>query len=192
MASSTPQLAPAPHATALAGSPKRGIQCDPDNAFQAIYLAHYAAVAGLIYRRTGDVHLTEDLTADTFAAALAAYPRYRPSDAPIAAWLLRIATNRVNRWARRRAGLTQIIGRLARLRLTESPPPAAPEYPRALAAMLSLSPEHQAVLSLHHVEGLPLEQVALVLEIEVGTVKSRLARAREALRRELLAQGDTP
>lgn len=54
----------------------------------------------------------------------------------------------------------------------------------ATQALQRLSPAHQAVLVLHVVEELTMEQIALVLDCRVGTVKSRLFRAREALRHE--------
>jgi RNA polymerase sigma-70 factor (ECF subfamily) len=54
-------------------------------------------------------------------------------------------------------------------------------------ALLALSFEHRAILLLREVEGLSVEQVAESLALPQGTVKSRLSRAREALRRQLLA-----
>ena len=54
--------------------------------------------------------------------------------------------------------------------------------------MLSLSPKHQAVLSLYYLEGMAAAEVAVVVGCRIGTVKSRLSRAREALR-EKLSQG---
>lgn len=159
--------------------------------FAAVYHAHYRTIAGAIYRRTGDAHLTEDLTADTFLAAYRAIDRFRPGTIPVRVWLLRIATNKVNRWARRRAGLAQRLRDLARIRPAAAAPAEVP-YPTALAALLRLPPQHQAVISLHHLEGLSLDEVALILNCSVAAVKSRLARAREALRREVLAQGDRP
>jgi RNA polymerase sigma-70 factor, ECF subfamily len=55
----------------------------------------------------------------------------------------------------------------------------------ARRALLTLPPKFQTVLSLHYLEGLDLKAVATVLGCRVGTVKSRLARAREALREAL-------
>ena len=56
------------------------------------------------------------------------------------------------------------------------------------AALLELSFEHRAILLLREVEGLSVEQVAQSLGLPEGTVKSRLSRAREALRDRLLAR----
>lgn len=160
----------------------------PDD-FASVYLAHYRAIAGAIYRRTGDPHLTEDLTSETFLAAFRALDRFRPGKVPIRVWLLRIASNKVNRWARRQAGLTSRLLELARIRPAQATP-TLPSYSGALGALLSLPLHYQTVLSLHHLENLSLDEVALVLDCSVATVKSRLTRARAALRRRVREQGD--
>ena len=59
------------------------------------------------------------------------------------------------------------------------------------AALLGVSFEHRAILLLREVEGLSVEQVAESLGLPQGTVKSRLSRARDALRRQLLAVAAT-
>ena len=56
---------------------------------------------------------------------------------------------------------------------------------RVQAALLELSFEHRAVLVLREIEGLSCDAIAETLGVAVGTVKSRLSRAREALRRQL-------
>ena len=70
-------------------------------AFSVLYRRHYSMLAAHVYRRTGNVHATEDLVADVFLTALRTLPRYRYRGIPVRFWLLRIATNAVNRWARR-------------------------------------------------------------------------------------------
>ncbi|MBX3389666.1 MAG: hypothetical protein KF691_09460 [Phycisphaeraceae bacterium] len=61
-----------------------------------LYREHYGAVAGLIYRRTGNKHVTEDLANDVFVAAFCSIHTYR-AEVPMLVWLRRIAHNRVNR-----------------------------------------------------------------------------------------------
>ena len=71
-------------------------------AFALLYRRYYPAIAGYIYRRVGDRHTAEDLVAEVFLAALRHLPRYRYRGVPVRAWFYRIATNEVNRWARKR------------------------------------------------------------------------------------------
>lgn len=154
-------------------------------AFGDFYREHFQAIAGLIYRRTGDTHVTEDLTADVFLAAYKSMDEYRGHVPPIV-WLRRIANNRVNRWVRREIGLRGILRRLPLFSVLVAPETNASE-PRsaALTALLRLPIDQQEVLSAHYLEGLSLEEVALMLSISPAAAKSRLARARDALRREL-------
>jgi RNA polymerase sigma-70 factor (ECF subfamily) len=58
------------------------------------------------------------------------------------------------------------------------------------AALSALSFDHRAILMLREVEGLSGEEIAVTLGVPAGTVKSRLARAREALRRRVVAAGN--
>jgi RNA polymerase sigma factor (sigma-70 family) len=158
------------------------------DAFAVLYRRHVHDLATHVYRRTGDVHATEDLVADVFLAALRALPRYRYRGVPLRYWLLRIATNAVNRWARRQRHGANAILRTEQLENLPAKPDDShgdidPE--RAQHALLALSPKFQAVLSLHYFEGLSVAEVAAVVGCRVGTVKSRLARARDALRDKL-------
>jgi RNA polymerase sigma-70 factor (ECF subfamily) len=182
-----PAMAAAAHGGAEEGEELRLIERARTDraAFAVLYRGHYAAIGGYLYRRTGDVHATEDLIADTFLSALKALPRYRSGGVPFRAWLYRIATNAANGWARRRrrrpeAPLSAAVGAAA--------PPGTDSRDDVEAlerALRRLAPRFQAVVTLHYVEGLALEEVAAVLGCRLGTVKSRLYRAREALRRAL-------
>ncbi len=153
-------------------------------AFGRLYRLHYPTIVACLYRRTGDAHTAEDLAADTFLSAFKALPRYRITEIPIRIWLLRIATNAANRWAYGRQKLK--LTRIGMVPLATGPigeRQAAME--EAQAALLALSPGHQAVISLHYFESLSMEEVGAVLGCPPGTVKSRLARARAAMREEL-------
>ncbi len=158
------------------------------HAFALLYHRHYRLLATHVYRRTGDVHATEDLVSDVFLTALRTLPHYRYRGVPLRFWLLRIATNTVNRWARRqrrrwwRSLPTEQLDHAAPL-ASSTPSPVDAEH--AQRALLSIAPKYQAVLSLHYLAGLPVKDVAVVLGCREGTVKSRLARARDALRAQL-------
>lgn len=153
---------------------------DPE-AFATLYRLHYPRIANYVHRRTGHAAATEDLVSDVFMTALTGLPRYRHRGLPFRAWLYRIATNAVNQWARRERR------RLLREHRHAARPAPAPELDAharddVRRALLSIAPQHQAVLALHHLENLAVEQIALVLGRPPGTIKSRLHRARRALR----------
>jgi RNA polymerase sigma factor (sigma-70 family) len=88
------------------------------DAFASFYDRYEAAIVAYLMRRTGDAELTADLTAEVFAAALAAADRYRPEAPTAAGWLFTIAHNtlatslrrgRVEARTRRRVGIRDAI-----------------------------------------------------------------------------------
>ena len=158
---------------------------DPE-AFAALYRAHYPAIQRYLRRRLGDPHVVEDAAAETFLAALQSIGRYRDRGLPFRAWLYRLATSRANRHARRAARL--VVESLEREPMEESDA-GERRHDEARLALLRVAPRFQAVLSLHYFEGLSVEEIGRALSCRPGTVKSRLARGRDALRRELRALG---
>jgi RNA polymerase sigma-70 factor (ECF subfamily) len=163
---------------------------DP-RALAALYREHYAPVAGYVYRRVGDVHVAEDLVAEVFLTVVRSLRQYRHRGVPFKAWLFRIATNTVNRWARqRRKRAARELARLSESTMPRGEPKSLNDPDAAVVrmAMLTLPPRYQSVLALHYLEGLSVSEVAATLGCRVGTVKSRLSRAREALR-DRLEQG---
>jgi len=155
------------------------------DAFATLYRRHYQTIGRYIFRRVGDRHLTDDLVADVFMIALQNLPRYRHRGLPFRSWLYRIATNCVNRWARRsrKRRFRQLDTPLADERI--APPDEATKSNEARQALLKLAPKFQAALVLHYIEGMSIEDNAAVCGCRTGTVKSRLSRGREALRQHL-------
>lgn len=155
-------------------------------AFAVLYRRHYALIAGYVYRRVGDGHATEDLVAEVFLTALRYLPRYQHRGTPVKVWLYRIATTTVNRWARReRRRLQLLYERYVNVQSVAAPSASVHDADGTRLAMLTLNPKFQAVLALHYLEGLAVEEVAGAIGCRVGTVKSRLSRGREALRKAL-------
>ena len=159
---------------------------DP-RALAALYRQHAEAIAGYVIRRVGDVHTAEDLVADVFLTVVRSLRRYRYRGVPFRAWLYRIATNRVNRWARyeRKRWSRQAMGEVGAVAADDGQPAADHDAAVARRAMLSLPVRYQTVLALHYLEGLGVQDVAAVTGCRIGTVKSRLSRARQALRDRL-------
>ncbi|MDW7981644.1 MAG: RNA polymerase sigma factor [Thermomicrobium sp.] len=160
------------------------------DAFSELVRRYRRLVFAVAYRLLGDPYLAEDVTQEAFVRAYVALDRFR--GASFRAWVLRIAHN---------AALDHLraASRHRHVPLEQAPdqpepfgPPAALEYGGAAAALeaalAALPPDQRAVVLLADVEGLPYEEIAEVLQVPLGTVKSRLARARVRLRS--LLEGD--
>lgn len=163
-------------------------------AWRALVERYQRPVFALLSRMLSPVarrDLVEDLAQDTFLRAFRALPAFdRTAPGRLSSWLLTIATRLALDELRQR--------RLAAEPLHTVPVPAtgASSPDRRLLseavtrAVEGLSPDHRAVILLREVHGLAYEEVAAALEITVGTVKSRLSRARAELRAALAEDHD--
>jgi len=153
---------------------------------------HWGRVFGFLVRLSGDYHLAQDLTQETFYRMWRALPQMQPTT-PLTVWLYRTAHNAFvdhsRSWYNRRVVLDAVECESGR-----DPDPVLSlverrfERNRALDLLAGLSPEHRAVLTLRFYEDLSVEEIAETLEVPVGTVKSRLHYAFRRLRERLLAQ----
>ena len=139
-------------------------------------------VFGYLRRRVGDAAVAEDLTAETFLAAVAAVKERRVADLTIA-WLIRVARNKlVDHWrrvAREERGL-----RLASEEDDASADDAAIHFDRMRAheVLAELGAHHRAALTLRYVDGLSVPEVADHLGRTVHATEALLVRARRAFR----------
>lgn len=139
---------------------------------------------------SGDRELALDLTQDTLMRAWAARARFIPGSS-MKAWLFRILRNVfLSHLRRRRSARTETFGD----DMPDMPDmPVLPSQEDSVAvreiatAWHSLSPDHRAALQLIGVEGLSYETAAGIEQISVGTLKSRVSRARAALRHNVEA-----
>lgn len=144
----------------------------------------------LCVRILGDTDAAEELTQETLVKALTGLERF-DGRSKLGTWLHRIATNAC--YSRIRSDRVRSRGRVAWPETAE--PQARPGVKRAdevldagqrrrlvSLALDQIQPEHRVVLVLRDVQGLEYEQVAEVLGVPIGTIKSRLFRARAALR----------
>ena len=151
---------------------------------------------GLAYRFTGKVDEAEDLTQEVFVKVYQMLGRYRESDGPFGAWLMAVARNHAIDHYRRR--------KQERLLRAEDPSvletlPAREEHPIASleraersrlvhSGLRALPPDLRLPLILCDLQGLPYEEIASELGIPLGTVKSRINRARLELAKRLLGR----
>jgi RNA polymerase sigma-70 factor (ECF subfamily) len=148
------------------------------------------AVYRLSFAILADEADARDAAQDTFVTAWRQIGRLRDTDR-FDAWLQRVAVNaaRMTHRARRRRGVREIpSSRVPVLDLRATASPAATDAITLDAAMRRLPVEQRSILVLHHLEGQPVTVLAEILEIPVGTVKSRLHTARQALQAAIDAE----
>lgn len=150
---------------------------DTDDSIEAFYAAVYPRLVGQLVLLTGNRAEAEELAQDAVLKLLPRWSRVSRFDDP-EAWLRRTAMNlAISRWRRARVAARGLV-RLGVPRDVDAPDGGDVDLARALA---TLPHAQREVLVLHHVAGVPLEQVAAELGVPVGTVKSRLSRGRAAL-----------
>jgi RNA polymerase sigma-70 factor (ECF subfamily) len=180
---------------------------DPQ-AFARLVALHEGMVFNLAARLLGDAEEARDASQEVFLQVFRTLARFE-GRSTLRTWIFRIVVNhcrnRQRWWRRRKKDRCCAIEDLTpaqEARLPAGPEGESPyeharrgeEARHVQAALLRLSFDHRAILLLREVEGLTCEQVAAALRLPEGTVKSRLARAREALRRKLVGTlgGATP
>lgn len=137
---------------------------------------------------TGDRHRADDLVQDTIERALRKAPLWRRGSR-LDAWLLTLMHNIfINQWRVGHAGANLPLDDLPAEPATRPLQTDALELRDLQAALLRLPPEQRGVLLLVTLEEKTYEEAAAILDLPLGTVMSRLARARERLRRELAGE----
>jgi RNA polymerase sigma factor (sigma-70 family) len=162
---------------------------DPDS-FDVFYRRWVEPLLGFFVRRTGDAELAADLTAETFAAALAVRGRYRPERGAASSWLFGIASNKLafaqrrgyaERRARRRLGMERIDlddENLARIeRLGES----------VVASVLveRLPADQRHAVTAHVLDGRSYGEIAVELHTSEAVVRKRVSRGLAFVRQRI-------
>jgi RNA polymerase sigma-70 factor (ECF subfamily) len=154
-----------------------------DAEFQAVFDEHKDAVYRFAWRMAGSPSAAEDVTQDVFLALLRHPRRFDPARGTLRAFLLGIARNLVlKRWRAEHRLDPLEDDALAAQPIDPGRGAIGDVVGRAVQA---LAPLQREVVILAEYEGLTLAEIALAVGAEVGTVKSRLHRGRENLRRAL-------
>jgi RNA polymerase sigma factor (sigma-70 family) len=148
----------------------------PEEAFNR----HHQAVFSFTYRLTRSEDIAEDITQECFLALLRAPQRFDPARGNIRAYLLSIARNLALK--QYRDGRAEEALDAVDVPATAAPQQALEASSAVAAAVAELPHLQQEALILFEYEGMTLEEIAQIVATEVGTVKSRLHRARERLR----------
>lgn len=174
-----------------------------DLTWQSIVEQHASRVYRLAYHLTGNQHDAEDLTQDVFVRVFNSLSQYKPGT--FEGWLHRITTNLFLDKMRRKARI-----RFDFMADDDGTVPTAASFDRVersgqpedafemghmgadiIEALADLPPEYRAAVVLSDIEGLSYEEIALTLGIKLGTVRSRLSRARARLRESLAHHAPT-
>jgi len=171
------------------------------DAFNELVLSYQHRVYNLAFRILADPAAASDATQETFIAAYQKLSTFRGGS--FSSWLLRIVSNRcydeLRRQKRRPTTSWEEFGNVDEdanpilVNGGESPEENVErgELARLLQqAIATLPPDQRVVLVLSDVEGMSYAEIAETVEVAVGTVKSRLARARARLRDFLQARGE--
>jgi RNA polymerase sigma factor (sigma-70 family) len=190
MRDASPDEPTAPHEEALLRDARRGdLGC-----FNSLVELHQHAVFNLCLRMLGNPAAAEDATQDAFLSAFRRIASlkgdtFRP-------WLMRIAANACTDELRRRSrrpALSLDTGNEDETPLDVADPAPGPEVEalrgeseaRVQAALLRLPHDQRVAVIMCDVQGFAYEEIAASMRTSIGTVKSRIARGRDKLRREL-------
>jgi RNA polymerase sigma-70 factor (ECF subfamily) len=177
-------------------------------AFNGLALRYQRQVYNLCFRTLGNAEDASDATQEAFLGAYRGISSYRGSAEGFRSWLLRIAVNACHDQLRRRKRWpSQSLEALAEERGEERDaselahdPTAGPEQRiltsetarRIQDGLARLAPDQRLTVILCDVQGLSYDEAARAMGVELGTVKSRLSRARVQLRDYLAAHGELP
>ncbi len=183
------------------------VKAGDDKAFEMLVIKYQRRIERLIGRMVRDVDLVPDIAQETFIRAYRAIPQFR-GDSAFYTWLYRIAVNTakktlmelkrdplVTESARASRGDDDETSRVEN-ELTDGETPEAVLASKQVAAAVNfaieaLSDELRQAITLREIEGLSYEEIAELMNCPIGTVRSRIFRAREAISLRLRPLLDT-
>jgi RNA polymerase sigma-70 factor, ECF subfamily len=157
--------------------------------FEELFLPYLDAAYNLTYWIVGGEQDAEDIVQDAYVRALKGFPRFRGNNPR--AWLLTIVRNTAYSWTKKRNRVEERLVpfeediHAARLEIEPSEPYRERETQLIDQALKRLPVEFRETLVLFELEGWSYKTIAAKLNIPLGTVMSRLSRARRLLQQEL-------
>ena len=174
------------------------LQARDETAFEELIRLYEKKIYALCVRMCGNAEDAEEAAQDTFLALWRGIDRFRQESA-LSTWIYRLASNAcIDLMRRRRKSEGGVSLDDEALFLDAADP--APQPPQALEqreaqrllqeGLMSLPAEYRSILLLREVEGLSYSEISETLELELGTVKSRISRGRTLLRNFLSVSGN--
>jgi RNA polymerase sigma-70 factor (ECF subfamily) len=149
---------------------------DEDAAFAAWYRNEHPRLLATMMLVTRDLHVAQDITAEAFARALAAWKRVSAMESPTG-WTYRVAVNLARRRARRGAIEQRLLRRVAQPDVVFPAEHAIDLWD----AVRALPPRARTAIALRYTAGLSEAEVATAMKVAVGTASATLANARRTL-----------
>lgn len=168
------------------------------DAFEKLVMPHEKMMYALAYRMCGNAEDAKDCLQDSMLRIFKALPSFR-GDSALSTWFYRIVSNTCldshRRKKVRRAESLEALSEAGWNPSDTAPGPQQTAENASLKAALSrgirsLSPEIRSAVVMRDVQGFSYEEISEVLEINIGTVKSRISRGREKLREFLISSGE--
>ena len=169
----------------------RRVQQGDTDSFEVLVRRHEKAIFNLVYRLLGNYDEAAEVAQEVFLSAFKSIHQFR-GEANFSTWLYRIGLNHAST---RRKSLQSSQQRLVPFDGTQVTADGSVDpaknlqhkeiHQRVQQALNSLDPEDARIVLLRDLQDIPYEDVAEMLDIPVGTVKSRLHRARQALKTSL-------
>lgn len=152
--------------------------------FELLFDRHYRRIHRFCSARAG-LDAADDLASETFVVAFRRRADYDPAHSDASPWLYGIALNVVRSYRRRERLSRRLTSSALVLESRDERPETSEGWGALSSALQGLSARDRDLIVLFAWGGLTYEQLAAVLGMPVGTVRSRLSRVRESLRRQL-------
>lgn len=168
-----------------------------NESFVKLYDYYYPKILGYCFRRTIDLNLSKDLTSETFLKALIGIKKYQWRGISFSSWLFRIASNEINMRNRKKkynpdslyslkeSGIDEIADSASldeEKNELEKQLQQSKDFINIQQKLLLLPVKYQEVVALKYFEEKSIKEIAEILEIKEGTVKSLLSRGIEKLK----------
>jgi RNA polymerase sigma-70 factor, ECF subfamily len=176
----------------------RGLRAGIESAYEELLTRYQQPVYGIVYRLLGDQNDACDVVQEIFLKVFRSVHSFKERSS-FRTWIYRIAVNEAHnhrRWfsrhRKREVAIDREDGAYGAFEIAPDPGPSPFDF--ALdrethllieRALEEISPVFRTAVVLRDIEGLGYEEIADILQISLGTVKSRILRGREALRRVL-------
>lgn len=158
-------------------------------AFEKILKTYKNNIVNYLWQITRDYQKAVDLAQETFMRVYFKANKYRPI-APLSSWIYSIASNLAKTEMKKRqkhpqVSIDEMKDKMSRDVAVENPPSHTETIKNLKKALNSLHPRYKIPIILKDIEGFSQEEIAQILKKPVGTIKARISRGREHLKKEL-------